>query len=190
MQMRWIAGLALLLVASGTQAASDRFPVETADGRTFGVIMICNDCRSAGGKGCFTGAETGWYGGKPCGKCLVDANHDTLLRYPVDIHVTGRVVDAAGKAVKDRFVKLFLPNGWGVRTRTLEDGSFRLMLGATAERESKQPLVINVGTRADSVKGEDPYYALFFMPDPYKECSAEEKPARGKSQKPAGGKAK
>jgi hypothetical protein len=183
MQLRWIAGLVLMLMASGAQAASDRIEVKTADGREIGVIVLCNDCRSAGGKGCYAGTEQGWYDGKACGKCLVDANNAIILKYPVDVHITGKLVDPAKKPIKDRFVKLFLPNGWGVRTRTQADGSFRLLLGATSERESKQPLVVDIGTRTDTVKGEDPHFALFFMPDPYKPCAAQEKPPSAKSKK-------
>jgi len=192
MQLRWILGLTLMLAAAPVHAtnAADEVEVKTADGKVLGVLVFCNDCKSGNGKGCVTGAEEGWLHGKPCGKCLVESNHGTFLKYPVDIHVTGTVVDAAGKPAKDRFVKLFLPNGWGVRTRTFDEGKFRLMLGATAERESKQPLVVDVGTRVDAIKGNDQYYALFMMPKTYKPCgAAAEKPAgKGKpaeKRKPA-----
>jgi hypothetical protein len=180
MQRRWIAGLILVLFAARAQAAGapDEMQVKTADGRVLGVLLFCNDCKSAG-KGCLTGAEEGWLSGKPCGKCMVENNHDIILKYPVDIHITGKLVDASGKPVKERFVKLFLPNGWGVRTKTYDEGNFRLMLGATTERESKQPLLVDVGTRVDSIKGTDPYYAMFLMPETYKPCSASaEKPAK------------
>ena len=174
MQLRWIVGLSLVLVASSGWAAGapDQMEVKTADGKVFGTLLFCNDCKSASGKGCVTGAEEGWFNGAPCGKCMVEANHQTILRYPVDIHITGTIVDKSGKPVKDRFVKLFLPNGWGVRTRTYDEGKFRLMLGATSERESKQPLVVDVGTRVDTVKGSgDAYYAFFFMPQSYQPCA-------------------
>lgn len=187
MQWRWIAGLTVLLVAAHAWGAGDTIPVKGADGGSYGVLVFCNDCRSEGMKGpCHTGADAGWYNGKPCGTCMVEANHDVILRYPVDIHITGKLVTASGKPIKERFIKLFLPNGWGVRTRTQEDGTFRMMLGATAERESKSPLVIDVGTRTDSEKkGTDPHYAMFFMPESYKPCAENQKPAA-----PAGKRAK
>jgi hypothetical protein len=58
-----------------------------------------------------------------------------------------------------------------VRTRTLDDGLFRLLLGATAERKGKG-LVIKLGDRVapkDSKSGE---YALFMLPPNYKPCGA------------------
>jgi hypothetical protein len=183
MHARWIAGLTLLLAVGGPggAGAADTMEVKTAAGQVLGTMLFCNDCKNPGGKGCFTGAEDGWLKGERCGQCLVDANHDTILRYPVDIHVVGKLVNGKGEPVKDRFVKLFLPNGWGVRTRTIEGGTFRLMLGATAERESKTPLIVDVGSRVDSVKDNDPYYAIFMMPIPHKPCAAKpaaEKPAK------------
>jgi hypothetical protein len=186
MRLMWIAGLALLLAAAAEAGSqSDVMEVKSEDGRIFGVILLCNDCRTPDAKGpCHTGAEDGWLNGKPCGKCLLESNHEIVLKYPFDIHVVGKLVDAAGKPVKERFIKMFLPNGWGVRTRTMEDGSFRLMLGATADRESKQPLITDVGTRVDSEKGADPHYALFFMPQQYAPCAAAGQPKPAEKRAP------
>jgi len=184
MTMRWSAiGLALAIAVmvpapSRAQQGADQVDLKTPDGKTFGVVIFCNDCAKPKGKGpCDQGAENGWFQGKPCGQCLLKANPNVLVRYPYDLHVTGKLVDADGKPVKERFVKLFMPNGWGVRTRTLDDGTFRLMLGATADREGKTPITIDLGTRTDSKKGEDPYFAMFMLPQTYTACSAADAPA-------------
>jgi hypothetical protein len=57
-----------------------------------------------------------------------------------------------------------------VRTRTLDDGLFRLLLGATAERKGKG-LVIKLGDRAMRKDSKAPEYALFMLPPDYKKCS-------------------
>ncbi|MCK6556684.1 hypothetical protein L6Q96_19220 [Candidatus Binatia bacterium] len=193
MQTRWIAiGFAALagwlVPALGLAAATDQVEVKAADGRVFGTIVFCNDCARPTDKGpCDQGAENGWLQGKPCGQCFVKANPNVLIRYPFDIHVTGKLQDAKGQPVKERFVKLFLPNGWGVRTRTLDDGTFRMMLGATAEREGKTPLTVDIGAHTDSKRGEDPYFAMFMLPQSYNPCSPEDAPT---GKKPAAAKPK
>jgi len=195
MKTRWIAigiaALAALLAPATSRAAqADQLEVKAPDGRVFGTIIFCNDCANPKGKGpCDQGAENGWFQGKPCGQCFLKANPNVLIRYPFDIHVIGKIQDAKGQPVKERFVKLFLPNGWGVRTRTLDDGTFRLMLGATAEREGKTPLTIDIGARTDSKKGEDPYFAMFMLPQSYNPCAPGDVPASEKAA-PAKPKAK
>jgi hypothetical protein len=175
MKLLWIAALSMMVVSAAGHAAPppDEQLIKDPDGGTpLAVLTVCNDCRSGEGKSCYSGAEQGWLNGKPCGKCLIDSNYGVLLRYPYDLHITGTLTDPEGTPVKSRLVQVFLPSGWTVRGRTSEQGTFRLMLGATAERKSKQPLVTNLGTRIDTEKGKDPYYALFLLPVSYKPCPA------------------
>jgi hypothetical protein len=175
MKLRWMTVLGLMMVTAAVQAATlpDELPIKDADGKTYAVVVLCNDCESPeGAKPCDTGAEDGWLNGKPCGQCLLMDNYGQPMLYPYDLHFTGTLTDAAGHPIKDRFVKMYLANGWKVRTRTTEQGTFRLMLGATAERKSNTPLVTDIGVRVDSVKGSDPNYAIFLMPPSYKPCSA------------------
>lgn len=179
----------LMATAAGAAQLADQQTVQDPEGNTLGVLLLCNDCQSGSGKGCYTGAESGFLNGKPCGKCLIESNYGTVIRYGYDLHVIGTLTDPEGHPVKERFVKLFLPNGWGVRSRTSEQGTFRLMLGATTERKSKDPLVIDVGTRIDSKKGDDPYYAMFLLPETHKPCAegGTKPPAEkgaGKTKKP------
>lgn len=176
MKLWWRAALITMMATATAGAASqpDVQPIKDGEGSTFGVLVLCNDCPSgASKKGCHTGAEEGWLEGKPCGKCMLAANYGAQLKYPYDLHVTGTLSDPDGKPVKDRFVKLFLANGWSVRTKTSAQGTFRLTLGATETRKAKQPLVTDLGTRVDSIKGADPYYAIFLLPESYKPCSPE-----------------
>jgi hypothetical protein len=184
MQRCWMM-LLVGLLATAAQATQppDQQVVKDPEGNTVGVLLLCNDCRSPG-KNCYTGAENGFLNGKPCGKCLIDSNYGITLRYGYDLHVIGTLTDPEGHPVKDRFVKLFLPNGWGVRSRTTDQGSFRLMLGATAGRKAKEPLVIDIGTRIDSNKGKDPLYALYLLPENYKPCAKEA--GKPKAEKPRG----
>ena len=84
--------------------------------------------------------------------------------------------------MKNKFVRLYLPNTWTVRTRTADDGLFRLLLGATAERKGKAQ-VVKLGDRVmpkDSKAGE---YALFMMPENYKPCA----PQRSRARRSRGG---
>ena len=176
MKLGWIAALSVMVASTAGYAAqrSDEHLIKDPDGSTtFAVLTVCNDCRSGEGKSCYSGAEHGWLNGKPCGKCLIDSNYRTLLTYPYDLHITGTLTDPEGNPVKNRFVQVFLPGGWTVRGRTSERGAFRLMLGATADRKSKQPLVVDLGTRVDTQTGTDPYYALFLLPVSYKPCVAD-----------------
>ena len=90
-------------------------------------------------------------------------------------------------------MKMYMANGWTVRTRTTDQGTFRLMLGATGEHKFPAPLVTNLGVRVDSVKGSDANYALFLLPPSYKPCSAEaastptaQQPGKQNGKKPGG----
>ena len=185
-----VVALAFVTAGPAVQAetAPEVQPIKGPDGATLAVLLQCNSCASAAaGKKCHTGAEEGYLDGKPCGKCMITENYGAAFAYPYDLHFTGRLVDAEGQPVKDRFVKVFMANGWSIRTRTTAEGTYRLMLGATAERKTGNPLVVDLGTRTDAPKDNKDYYALFLLQDGYKACSAsaaksEAKPAAKKSK--------
>src|SRR5947207_1850070 len=129
MKLWWMAALSVMMVSAAAHAGSDEQPIKGPDRVTVAMLTICNDCQSGESATCPSGAEHGWLNGKPCGKCLIDANYGVTLKYPYDVHIVGSLVDPDGKPVKDRFVKAFLPNGWTIRGRSAEQGMFRLMLG-------------------------------------------------------------
>ena len=175
MRLWWIAALAVLWGTStiSVAAAPDELPVKDGDGKTVGLVVQCNTCRStaeSSKKGCYAGAENGWLNGKPCGMCMVKENATTSLKHPYDLHLIGKLVNEAGEPLKDRFVKLFLPNGWTVKTRTSEQGTFRLMLGATQERTSRAAVVTDLGQRIDSRPDGGGHYTLLLLPESYKSC--------------------
>src|SRR5262249_2000605 len=122
------------------------------------------------GKGCHTGAEDGWRGDTPCGKCLVAANSDAVLRYPYDLHITGTLHDDGGQPLKGQFVKLYLNDGITEPTYPAELGPFRLRLGAPGERKGGKPLANDIGTRTDVPKGKNASYTLFMLPESYHAC--------------------
>jgi hypothetical protein len=177
--------LALLAVGAGVRAENEKdvLPIKSAEGETLAVLVQCNNCSRAtgGSKHCRTGAEAGYLNGQACGKCMITENYGARLAYPYDLHLIGKLVDTQGQPIKERFVKVFMANGWNIRTRTSDAGTFRLMLGATAERKSTTPLVIDLGTRVDSPKDNKDYYAMFLLPDGYKPCPAAKKHRAKKS---------
>jgi hypothetical protein len=187
-----VVALGLLTAAPAVWAenATDVQPIKSPDGQTLAVLVQCNNCPSSSGKStkCHTGAEKGYLGGKPCGQCMITENYGVALVYPYDLHFTGKLVDDQGEPIKDRFVKVFMANGWSIRTRTSAEGTYRLMLGATAERKSTKPVVIDLGTRVDSPKANKDFYAMFLLPDGYKACpaaaKAEPKAHKKKATKP------
>ncbi len=187
----WLMGvLGMVMLVPTVQAADapDLQSVTDPDGQTIGVVLQCSSCQSAAGasKSCHKGMEQGWLDGKPCGKCLIEANYGARFSYPHDLHFVGKLVDANGEPLKDRFVKLFMANGWNVRTKTSQEGTYRMVLGATAERKGTRPLVIELGTRVDSPKNNEAYYAFFMLPDAYKPCpaTAAQPPAKAKKEAP------
>jgi hypothetical protein len=153
------------------------------------MVLVCTDCQSVTGKSkkpCQGGADEGWLNGKPCGKCMLNSNYGAMLRHPYDLHFTGKLVDRAGQPVTNRFVKAYLANGWSVRTKTSDQGTFRLMLGATVERKSRQPLVTDLGTLLDSRTGKDAEFSLFALPPSYKPCAeTAESPQKPSKHKPS-----
>ncbi len=187
MKLWWVAALSMVMasVAIEAAAAPGEKEIKAEDGQTLAVAVVCSSCQSAKGKAkgpCDGGGEQGWLDGQPCGKCLLESNYGTTLRHSSDLHLTGKLVDRAGKPVASRFVKLFLANGWSVRTKTSDQGTFRLMLGATAERTSRKPLVTDLGNLVDARKGTDLQFAIYLLPPSYKPCaeaaSAPEKPKK------------
>ena len=189
MKLWWVALLGIAIAHSAVPAAADsrEAAVKGEDGQALAVVVVCSDCQAASGKSkksCGSGREDGWLDGQRCGKCLLDSNYGTTLRHAYDLHFTGTLVDAAGEPVKDRFVKLFLPNDWTVRSKTSDLGTFRLMLGATAERKTKQPLVTDLGKLVDSRTGKNLQFSIYLLPPSYKPCPPAAAPAqKSKSKK-------
>jgi hypothetical protein len=194
MKLWWIAGLNMIAVMAATRiiAAESTQPVKDPDGNTVGLVVICESCQSAAGstKRCQTGVQQGWLDGKPCGKCMLVENAGQAPRSAHDLHFIGKLVDDAGAPRKERFVRMFLPNNWTMRSRTTEDGGFHLTLGATEPRKSKSPLLIDLGTRVDAKPGTDDY-SFYFLPQSYKPCPpGAAAPVAQKGPHPAGRKPK
>jgi hypothetical protein len=170
MRMIGVVLLFIVFVVGPASAAQDI--LKDPEGATFGVLLDCSECKEEkDGAGCARGVEAGFHDGRACGKCLMEANFGTKVLHAYDVLFLGYLKDEDGNPVKGRFVRIFMPNTWSVRTRTGEDGLFRLMLGATLERKSKDPLVIDLGTRTIA-KGSssDSLYAMYLLPENYKPC--------------------
>jgi len=166
-----MGAVVLLVLAYALPAHATSDVVKDPDGNTVAVVIDCNSCQDAAkGKSCQTGVDTGFSDGKPCGKCLLDANFPTRIPYAYDLQFLGYLKDETGQPLKGKFVRLYLPNTWTVRTRTLDDGMFRLLLGATAERKGKG-IVIKLGDRTMRKDSKATEYALFMLPPDYKPCS-------------------
>lgn len=169
--MRLMGMLVLAVVAGASVAWAGQDDVKDTEGKTLAVILDCNSCQDPkAGKNCEAGAEKGFAAGKGCGKCLLEANYPTRIQYPYDLQFIGYLKDENGQPMKGKFVRLYLPNTWTVRTRTLDDGMFRLLLGATAERKGKG-VVVKLGDRTMRSDSKASEYALFMMPEDYKPCA-------------------
>lgn len=177
MQKRWILALGLLVATTAQAASSDRLPLKDANGKTLGTFLFCNECEKPGaaaGKTCLQGAVDGWLDGKKCGSCLVKSNFGVLVRYPRDLIITGKLKKEDGKPAANHYVKMFTSNGWGARTQANADGSFKLRLGATTEREKGDPITIDIGERLDRPhKGEGDQFSFYLLPEVYTACGAE-----------------
>jgi hypothetical protein len=170
--MRLMGAFALLVVATALPVGATTDLVKDPEGNVLAVVVDCNTCQDpAKGKSCETGAENGFSDGKPCGKCLLDANFPTRIPYPYDLQFTGYLKDENGQPMKGKFVRLYLPNTWTVRTRTTDDGMFRLLLGATVERKGKAQ-VIQLGNRVMPKDSKAAEYAMFMLPENFKPCGA------------------
>ena len=169
--MRLMGLLVLAVVAGASVAWAGQDDVKDPEGKTLAVILDCNSCQDAkAGKNCESGSEKGFVAGKACGKCLLESNFPVRIQYPYDLQFIGYLKDENGQPMKGKFVRLYLPNTWTVRTRTLDDGMFRLLLGATAERKGKG-VVVKLGDRTMRSDSKASEYALFMMPEDYKPCA-------------------
>ena len=187
--MKWYlsVGIGLIAATMATQvrAAGGTQPVKDSDGNTLAVVVSCDTCKAesgGAGKPCAAGAEEGWLDAQPCGKCLLAANAQQPFAFPYDIHIVGKLLDGTGNPLKERFVKMFTPLGWSMRSRTADDGTFHFIMGATAERKSQSPVLTDLGVHVDTAKGT-PYYTFFLLPESYRQCTAA--PAEPAAKKPA-----
>jgi hypothetical protein len=171
MRMVGLLVAALLLVAA-TPALGARDTLKDADGKTLAVVLDCNSCK-AGGEKCFGGVEDGFHEGSRCGQCLIKANFGKGILLPSDVMILGKLKDENGNPVTGKFVRVFLPNTWSVRTRTTEKGTFILRLGPSGRRQSKKPLSLDLGERRMSKDNKAGTYGLFMLPEDYKPCAAE-----------------
>lgn len=159
----------LLFAAAASTARADLIPVQS-DGTVYAVIVDCRACSEAS-KRCSGGVTGGFHDGKPCGKCLLEANYKVPLEYPYDLMLKGRILDEEGKPLAGRFVRLYMSTTWRVRTRTGEDGVFRMRLGATAPHKSGKSLVVDLGDRLLGKDGPKDEYALYMLPPKYQQCA-------------------
>jgi len=173
--------MAMLLVASSALAVTitDAQRLKDPDGKTLALLLICNKCKAPAAESstkCPTGAPKGYFDGEPCGDCLMKSNFGKRIDYPYDIFITGKLNGPDGKPLDSQFVRLLLPNGWSVMSRTTNGGKFRLTLGATLERRSKTPLTKDLGTFTfEHTAGKDNAFAIFMLPEKFKPCVAEKK---------------
>jgi hypothetical protein len=171
----WMMGLLVLALALPQTAAAAVDVLKDPEGKTIALVLDCNSCKgNPKGDGCSAGMEEGFHDGVPCGQCLMKSNHPTRIPYAHDLMILGTLKDEHGQPLGGQFVKLFLPNTWTVRTRTANDGLFRLVLGATVERKGK-PIVLELGTRTMRKDSKADHYALFMVPENYKPCETAEK---------------
>ncbi|HXQ21222.1 MAG TPA: hypothetical protein VN812_06070 [Candidatus Acidoferrales bacterium] len=172
-------GTLLAAVATRATPPPSEQPIKDPDGNTLAVAVMCNECPqpdATTGKVCQSGMLTGWLKGKPCGPCLTDLNTEPVLKYPYDLHITGKLTDAKGQPLKGEFVKLLTPFGWSVRSVTSEQGTFRLTVGATLQpRKSRKPVITDIGTQVSSPKGKMGSFAIYLLPASYKECPPPDK---------------
>jgi hypothetical protein len=169
--MRLIVAISLILASGAVLAVEQK--VVGPNGKTIGLILDCNSCKNPEeGKDCESGVQDGFHDGKRCGQCLMTANFGTRLLYPYDLYFSGNLQQPDGTPLADEFVRLYLPNTWTVRTRTTEKGFFRLVLGATQDREGSE-VQVDLGTRTRKKAEGASDYALYMLPENYKPCPAE-----------------
>ncbi len=173
-----VVGLAVALTAVAAEAkiaVSESKTVKDSEGNVYAVIVDCPQPDPTYG-----GAEEGTIGPDRCGECLIQANWGAALKYPYDLLVKGTLVDEGGKPLKGKMIQFFLPNGWTVKTRSADNGFFRIILGAIGERKGKDALTTDIGTIKMRSDSKAAYYALYMMPENFKPCA--EKP-KGKPAK-------
>ena len=175
-----VVALAVALSAAVAEAkisVSDSNKVKDSEGNVYAVVIDCPLPDPTYG-----GAEEGTIGPDRCGQCLVEANWGAPLKYPYDLHIRGTMVDETGKPLKGKMLQFFLPNGWTVKTRTADNGYFRILLGATDERKSKDPLMTDIGTKKMRSDTKADYYAMFLMPENFKPCAEKKAKPKGKDE--------
>lgn len=178
MKALWMIALVVAAAPARALAAPVEVPLKDDNGKVLAVAVVCNECRGAErqqSKKCCDGTKDGWLGDRRCGDCLLESNWGVLIRYPRDLSVVGRLVKEDGQAAAGHYVKMFLPNGWSVRTQTRDDGTFRMNLGATMEREKGAPLVLDIGERVDRPQNNNEQFFFYLMPDAYNPCASLER---------------
>jgi hypothetical protein len=166
---RITAVILLLFVAAPAIGMQD--VLRDPEGQALALIVDCSSCQEAGeAAACQSGVENGFHEGLPCGRCLIDANFGKRISLPYNSIILGRLKDENGKPVAKKFVRVSLPNSWGVRTRTREDGSFVVRLGPTVDSKSKTLVKVDLGDR--TVRGGDTteMYFLFMLPPEHEAC--------------------
>jgi hypothetical protein len=173
--MRLTTWLFILLCVAPAAAPAAQDLVKDPQGKTLAILLDCNSCKDGKGKNCRMGAESGFHEGQACGQCLLDANFGARIGYPYDVHIYGKLQDPAGKPLPGKFVSVSLPNTWRIRTRTLADGRFRVMLGATMPKQTdKKLLAVDLGVRTLSdTKAEQ--YTIYMLQEGYKPCAPPKK---------------
>lgn len=168
--MRHVIAWAIFLACTAVSAAGEEYRVVDPSGKVIAVILDCNSCADpSSGTKCVGGVQDGFHAGKRCGQCLLTANFGTRLLYPHDLQITGTLTQPDGTALADEFVRLFLPNTWTVRTRTTENGYFRLLLGATEDRKGEM-VAVDLGSRSRSKSEDAVDYSFFMVPESHKPC--------------------
>lgn len=168
--MRSIVAITAFLVSTGVSAMAAEHRVVDPSGKVIGIILECNSCKDpATGVDCTAGVQAGYHDGKPCGQCLITANFGTKILYPFDLQISGTLQQPDGQPLADEFVRLFLANTWTVRTRTVESGFFRLVLGATEDRKGEM-LKVDVGTKSRPKADGAADFAFYMLPENYKPC--------------------
>lgn len=163
-----VAGVVALSAAAveARITVTEEMKLKDSEGNVYAVIVDCPQSDPT-----FGGAEEGKIGSDACGQCLVEANWGILLRYPYDLFIKGMMLDQNGEPIPNQMIQFFLPNGWVVKTRSAENGFFRILLGATDERKSSEPLTMDIGTKRMQKDSKAPYYALYMMPEDFKPCA-------------------
>jgi hypothetical protein len=162
-----VISLALIVVAAPSGASEQL--VKDPSGKTIAVILDCNSCKDEKGPKCETGVVDGFHAGARCGECLLTSNFGAKLLYPFDLQIRGKLKKPDGEPLAEEFVRLYLPNTWTVRTRSTKEGLFRLLLGATEERQGER-VVVELKDRVRKDEADDPDYALYMLPEKYKPC--------------------
>lgn len=169
MRLIWLSIALLAILPAGAQAKRD--VVKDPEGKTVGVFLDCDSCKEAGDEACESGAEDGFQDGVPCGQCLINANYGSALISAYDLHIFGFLKDESGDPVEGRFVRLYMPKGWTVRTRSVRGGLFILRVGATMTRKSTEPIVVKLGDRKVKKDSDRGQYSLFLLRDDYQPCA-------------------